>query len=493
MVTDNQVRRLTMLLQKDKTLQDAADRTGMDVKTARKYRRSGLLPSQCRPEQTWRTRPDPFEDVWRWVCEQLEVNPRLESKTLLDALGREHPGRFQEGQLRTLQRHVKQWRAHYGPHKEVFFAQKHEPGRLCQSDFTRMGKLGITIAGQPFDHLLYHFVLTFSNWETCTICFSESFETLSTGLQNALHELGGAPALHRTDSLSAAVSNTVSPREFTRRYQELLGHYGIKPQKTQPRRANENGDVEQSHRRLKNALDQALMLRGSRDFADRTAYEAFLRKLVKQLNAGRQGRVQEEIKELRPLAPGRLEDCRKTRVRVDSGSLIHVDSNVYSVCSRLIGEQVEVRQYHDRLEVWHGQRRVEVLERLRGRRKHRVDYRHIIDWLVRKPGAFASYRHRDDLFPTSRFRMAYDDLRRHSSHAADKQYLGILDLAAKDSQIAVEEAIRVLLGRCEAITIEAVKAIVQEARELPPAAGVHVDAVDVAAYDQLLGAQEAPS
>ncbi|NQT19876.1 MAG: IS21 family transposase [Planctomycetes bacterium] len=482
-----------MLLQKNKTLQDAADRTGMDVKTARKYRWSRLLPSQCRPEHAWRTRPDAFEDVWEWVCKQLKLNPRVEAKTLFDALGRERPGRFQEGQLRTLQRHVKQWRALHGPHKEVFFAQKHEPGRLCQSDFTRMGKLDITIAGQPFDHLLYHFVLTFSNWETCRICFSESFETLSTGLQNALHELGGAPALHRTDSLSAAVSNTVSPREFTRRYQELLDHYGIKPQKTQPRRANENGDVEQSHRRLKNALDQALMLRASRDFPDRTAYEAFLRKLVKQLNAGRQTRLQEEIKELRTLPAGRLEDCRKTRVRVDSGSLIHVDSNAYSVCSRLIGEQVEVRQYTDRLEVWHGQCRVEVLERLRGRRKHRVDYRHIIDWLVRKPGAFASYRHREDLFPTSLLRMAYDNLRQHRPHAADKQYLRILHLAAKESQIAVEQAIRVLIGRREAVSIEGVEAIVQAGREVAPPARVHVDAVDVAAYDQLLGPQEAPS
>ncbi len=493
MVTDNQVRRLIMLLQKDKTLQDAADRTSMDAKTARKYRRSGLLPSQCRPEHTWRTRPDAFEDVWPWICEQLELNPSLEAKTLFDALQREHPSRFQEGQLRTLQRHVKQWRARHGPHKEVFFAQRHEPGRLCQSDFTRMGKLGITVAGQPFDHLLYHFVLTFSNWETCTICFSESFDTLSTGFQNALHELGGVPVLHRTDSLSAAVSNMVSPREFTRRYQELLDHYGVKPQKTQPRRANENGDVEQSHRRLKEALDQALMLRGSRDFADRTAYEAFLRQLVKQLNAGRQARLQEEVKALRPLPPGRLEDCRKTRVRVDSGSLIHVDSNAYSVCSRLIGEQVEARQYADRLEVWHGQRRVEVLERLRGRRKHRVDYRHIIDWLVRKPGAFASYRYREDLFPTSRFRMAYDDLRQHRPHAADKQYLRILHLAAKESQIAVEEAIRVLLARREALGIEAVRSIVQAARQVPPADRVHVDAVDIAAYDQLLEPQEAPS
>ena len=156
MVTDNQVRRLRMLIQQGKTLQQAADRTEMDVKTARKYRDSGLLPSECAPEHTWRTRYDPFQEVWPWIEEQLQLNPRLRAKTLLDALQREHPGRFADGQLRTLQRRVKRWRALHGRPREVFFSQVHRPGGLCQSDFTRTGPLGVTIAGRPFDHLLYH-------------------------------------------------------------------------------------------------------------------------------------------------------------------------------------------------------------------------------------------------------------------------------------------------------------------------------------------------
>ena len=209
---------------------------------------------------------------------------------------RRFPGRFADGQLRTLQRRVKQWRAEHGPAKEVFFAQVHQPGRLAASDFTHCTDLGVTIDGSPFDHLIYHFVLTYSNWETGTVCFSESFESLSEGLQNALWELGGVPQVHRTDRLTAAVQPGVEgPEAFTQRYQALLGHYGLQGQAIQAGKGNENGDVEQSHHRFKRALDQALMLRGSRDFASRDGYEAFLRQLFAQRNAGRQARLAEEV------------------------------------------------------------------------------------------------------------------------------------------------------------------------------------------------------
>ena len=100
--------------------------------------------------------------------QMVEANPGLEAKTLFEALQREHPGRFADGQLRTLQRRLKHWRATEGPGREVFFAQQHVPGRLGQSDFTHMSELGITIGGQSFPHLLYHFVLTYSNWETAS-------------------------------------------------------------------------------------------------------------------------------------------------------------------------------------------------------------------------------------------------------------------------------------------------------------------------------------
>ena len=474
------------LLQQEQSLQVAADKAGMDRGTARKYRKGGQLPSALRTDHDWRTRADPFMEVWPWVAEQLSLNPGLEAKTLLEALQRAHPGQFADGQLRTLQRQVKRWRGLEGPGQEVFFAQVHHPGRLCQSDFSHMTNLGVTIGGRSFAHLIYHFVLSYSNWEACTLCYSESFESLSEGLQNALWELGGVPQRHRTDCLSAAVANTSDLDEFTLRYQDLLEHYDLVAEKTNPDSGNENGDVEQRHHRFKRAVDQALMLRGSRDFTDVPAYERFLKALTEQLNRGRQARFVEERKVIRGLPPVRLEAVKRLEARVDCGSLIHVDRNAYSVNSRLIGEKVEVRLYVGHLEVWYGQKKVEELPRLRGRNQHRVNYRHVIDWLVRKPGAFADYRYQADLFPSSLFRVAYDRLKSQYAGSADKQYLKILELAAKESELLVEAAIGRLADMDQAMSFEAVEALVLRGQKLAAPTSVRVDEVDLSAYDQLL-------
>jgi len=352
-----------------------------------------------------------------------------------------------------------------------------------------MSKLGVTIGGRSFEHLIYHFVLSYSNWEALTICYSESFESLSEGLQNALWELGGVPQRHRTDRLSAAVANTSNQQEFTGRYQGLLGHYGLQPEKTNPNSGNENGDVEQRHHRFKRALDQALLLRGGRDFADVQGYGQFLKALSDQLNRGRRDRFAEELKVLRGLPAVRLEALKRLVVRVDCGSLIHVDRNAYSINSRLIGQQVEVRLYVQHLEVWYGQKKVEELPRLRGRNGHRVNYRHVIDWLVRKPGAFADYRYQADLFPSSLFRVAYDRLKSQYAGVvgrADKQYLKILELAAKESESLVEAAIGRLCDSDQAVSFEAVEALVQSGQKLLAPTAVRVDEVDLGAYDQLL-------
>jgi hypothetical protein len=491
MVTDRQVRRLMSLLQSEQSLQISAEKVGMDRETARKYRKIGKLPSELPTDHNWRTRADPFAEVWPWVAEQLSVNPGLEARTLLEALQRAHPGRFADGQLRTLQRQVKRWRGLDGPGREVFFAQVHHPGRLCQSDFSHMTKLGVTIGGRSFEHLVYHFVLTYSNWEAFTVCYSESFESLSEGLQNALWELGGVPQRHRTDRLSAAVANTSDLDEFTQRYRGLLEHYDLLAEKTNPNSGNENGDVEQRHHRFKRAVDQALMLRGSRDFADVGTYVAFLKSLVDQLNRGRRSRFAEELKVIRGLPPARMEAVKRLAARVDCGSLIHVDRNAYSVNSRLIGQKVEVRLYVQHLEVWYGQKKVEELPRLRGRNQHRVNYRHVIDWLVRKPGAFADYRYRADLFPSSLFRVAYDRLKSQYAGGADKQYLKILELAARESQSLVEAAIGHLADMNQAMSFETVEALVQSGQRMAAPTTVRVEEVDLSAYDQLLDGEAA--
>jgi len=146
---------------KTQNLTKAAMLSGMDRKTARHYRHAGIFPSERECDHSWRTRPNPFIEVWMEVEELISRNHGLMAKTIFEHLVREHPGRFQAGQLRTLQRHLKQWRAQKGPGKEVMFAQNHYPGELSASDFTHMSTLLITLSGRPFPHLVYHFVLTY--------------------------------------------------------------------------------------------------------------------------------------------------------------------------------------------------------------------------------------------------------------------------------------------------------------------------------------------
>lgn len=489
-VVDGQVRRLLRLLASGESLSAAAARTGMDRKTARRYRELQQLPSESRRPRTWRTRADAFAEVWPEVEAQLEQAPGLQAKTLFEWLQRSYPGRFQDGQLRVFQRRVKSWRATRGPAKEVFFRQVHPPGRLCASDFTHMAELKVTIGGVAFDHRVYHFVLTYSNWESATICFSESFASLSEGLQNALWQLGGVPARHRTDRLSAAVNNLSDQQEFTRRYQALLGHYGLTSERIQAGKAHENGDVESLHGGFKQAVDQALLLRGSREFVSREEYAAFLQELVKQRNAGRRERLAEEFPALQALPPRRWEGRQRLRVRVACGSVIRVKGNTYSVDSRLIGETVEVWVHAECLEVWYGQRVIERLPRLPGRNRHRINYRHVIDWLVRKPGAFAHYCYRDDLFPTSRFRMAYDVLQRVAGHRAEQEYLQILHLAARESESAVDAALRVLLDGDVPLSFAAVRTFVEREQEIPAPTDVFVEATDLTSFDSLFTDRE---
>ncbi len=490
MVTDQQVKLLFKLVNgKKRARSTAAAKAGMSENTARKYLRAGKLPSEMKTERTYRTRPDAFAEVWGEILPYLEENPGLEVKAVFEHLQRRHPGQFQSSQLRTLQRRVKRWRAEAGPGKEVFFDQAYEPGERAQSDFTCMNKLGVTIQGQPFKHMLFHFVLPYSNWEAGTICTSESFEALSEGLQNALTQLGGVPRLHQTDSMSCAVRNLKRTEKegapFTDRYGALMRHYGMEAQHTQPRRPNENGKIEQSHFRLKRAIGNQLALRGSSDFESRQEYEAFLAKVFAGRNANREARLKEDQAKLRSLPARRLNSYQRRRMRVSKGGLVRVKKNWYSVNSRLIGELVDVRIYAERIEVWYAQRRVTQMPRLHGTGKARVEYRHVIDMLVRKPGAFAHYRYKADLFPSHTFRMAYDELKRvHSSSlAADKQYLRVLHLAAKESEAAVSAALSQLLNSTQPLTLVSVKTLMNQEIEEP---SVQVCAVDLSAYNSLL-------
>jgi hypothetical protein len=463
----------------------AAAKAGMGEKAARKYLRSGLLPSQINEPRGWRTREDPFADVWTEVEVLIKDAPGLEALTIFQDLQRRYPGQFQDGQLRTLQRHMRIWRGLSGPDCEVFFPQVHQPGIQGQSDFTSMNGLEITIGGLRFPHLLYHFVLTYSNWEYIQICFSESFESLSRGIQDSLWCLGRVPAgHHRTDNLSAATFKGEERREFNEAYMALMRHYGITPTKNQPGKANENGDVEQSHYRLKERVDQALLLRGSRDFTGRSEYEEFLRKIIFDKNLGRSKRLEEELAVMNPLPAYRLNDYREFKVPVNNWSTIRIAKNTYSAPSRLIRYEVTVRLYAERVEIYFAGQKVAEMERLRGQGKAKINYRHVIGSFVRKPGAFENYRFREEMFPSTVFRQAYDQLVNDDSRHASRRYLKILEWAAMNSESAMEGSLRQLLDGGEEIEFDRLVEMSECPVEKP--LDIHIPLPDMQAYDALL-------
>jgi hypothetical protein len=429
---------------KGTTQQVAAARAGMSERTARRYEQAGKLPSELKQPRTWRTRADPFEADWPWVVEQLERDPALQVATLFALLCAQQPGKYAPTQVRTLQRKVQQWRVIQGPEKEVYFAQIHHPGQRMQSDFTHMEEFQVTIAGVPFPHMLYHSVLTYSNEEAVSICFAETFEALAEGIERALWQFGGVPEQHRTDHLTAAVKPLSKPEheEWTQRYTALMSHYGMKPTTNNLREAHENRDVEQSHYRFQQAVDQALRVRASRDFATRAAYERFLQDLVRYRNNSRAAKFAEDQQVLHPLPKQPLAPCRELRVSVSRFSTIQVQGNTYSVPSRLIGSDVLVRVRAEHLELFVGSKQVLSLSRLHGKHLHAINYRHLIWSLVRKPGAFADSVYHDDLYPTVAFRHAYDRLLKALPTRAGAEYVRVLYLAATLSEVEVEVALK---------------------------------------------------
>jgi hypothetical protein len=469
-----------------RSLTKAASHADMDEKTARKYLKLEKLPSEVKKSHTWRTRKDPFEDIWDEAERYLKRDFSLQAKTVFDFFQRQYPGRFSDGQLRTLQRRFKTWKALNGAPKEVYFDQVYEPGEFCESDFTRMKYLGITIAGHPFEHMVYHLVLNYSNWEAISICFSESFEALSDGFQNALWQLGGVPEKHKTDRLSAAVNNMNNLKEFTQAYQALLRHYKIKGCKIQANSPNENGDVEQSHFRFKEAVSQDLILRGSRDFNTEQEYLDYLHHIAERRNAGRWERFKEEQKTLKALPRARLDATKQYRAKVSKRSTINIQSRIYSVDSRLRDEYVQVFVYANHLDVLYAQKKIDTLPRLHGKEKHHIQYRHIIDSLIRKPGAFENYRYKKDLFPTHRFRVAYDILKEQKNNG-NKEYLKILHLAAKESEIKVDEALNMLLKENVDIEYEKVAKLVGAvSSDNHSIIDTQVAEVELSSYDTLL-------
>lgn len=477
----------------------AAMKAGMDRKTARKYVCAGALPSEMERARHWRTRNDDFAQDWPEIAAQLAEAPGLEAKTLFDALMEKYPGRYEPGQLRTLQRRVKLWRAERGPDKDVVLAQKHRPGEAGQTDFTSMSELGVTIAGQLFVHLLCVFVLPYSNWQWTSICISESMAALRKGVQRALFQLGRAPKYHQTDNSTAAthripdgkavVIESGGKRPFNEDYLALMRHFGMTPRTTEVGAKEQNGDVEAGHKALKHALEQALLLRGSRDFESVEAWQTFIDAVARKRNTARGDRVAEDLAAMRELNVAKLPEFVEERVRVSEWSTVRVKHCAYSVPSRLMGEWVRARLFEDKIEFYYAKDTPELTcERLRGRGLHRIDYRHVIWSLVRKPGGFARYVYREEMFPSLVFRRAYDAIQTpHNGTKGDLEYLRILHLAASTLEAEVEVALALLLSEGRTVSADAVKALVTAATTTTAAVPHLAPAVvDLRAYDALL-------
>jgi hypothetical protein len=478
-----QVRKL-MKYSKTLSQEAAADKAGMSLRTARKYLNVGEQMGQAKEWKYRQTHKDVFAGVLPEIEGMLTINPGLQAQTLMQWLIDQYPEQFNWSQRRTLERRISKWRALKGPDQEVMFPQIHIPGRQSQSDWTHCTELEVMVDGQAFPHMLFHFMLPYSGWETACIAHSESFDSLTMGYMKAVAELGAVAEEHRTDNLTAAVINHGNSHVFNERWTAFLGHYEVRPSKNNAGVSHENGSVEKSHDLLKNALKQALMLRGSRQFATMTEYERFVRRLLDQRNAGRTKRLGEEMAVMKELPVRDWNDPKEIWPTVTPFSTVSVDKVVYSVPSRLIGRDLKALVYPEVVRLFFGNEMVQEMPRLvPGSRK--INYRHVVAHLVRKPGAFANYQYREEMFPSLVFRQAYDALSKKRPERADKEYLSILNLAAMGSEQDVEVALATLLEVGQLPLFVAVRELVTTdcPSEVPC---VFIPAPELTSYDVLL-------
>jgi len=433
--------------------QVAADAVGISVRSAQRIDRGDLQPEgqQQRPGRHWRTRADPLAEVWDSVLvPMLEKAPQLEPQTLLLHLERTFPGQEWYRRKRTLQRRVEQWRALQGPAREVMFLQEHRAGVLGISDFTVLKGQPITVAGEVLEHRLFHFRLPFSGWcHVAVIHGGESFVALAEALQNALAFCGGVPAEHRTDSLSACFRNRDGSYagDYTSRYRELCAHLGVIATRNNRGVAHENGAIEGPHRHWKRRLEQQLIQRGSRDFATEAEYRQLVAQVTASLNSRTEvaGKLEIERLHLQPLPVERFADYEPVVATVRSTSTIELRSVTYSVPSRLIGQQLTVHLRHDRLDLFLRSQFVETLPRLHQRpgdkgRLRRIDFRHVIESLRRKPRALLRAQLQDDILPGESWRQLWRALLAAlPPDEAAKVMVDALHVAARTDDLAAVE------------------------------------------------------
>lgn len=428
----------------------AAAKAGISDRSGRRIEKGQHQQKSQRPHD-WRTREDPLAGVWQSeLVPMLERQPKLQATTLFEYLDEHYPEQYPQSILRTLQRRVRQWKAMAGDAKAVVFDLEHVPGEMGFSDFTHFKQVTITIANQPFEHLLYHYRLACSGRRYVQVIQGgESFVALSEGLQNALAACGGSPKIHRTDSLSAAYRNLGkrTHQDLTQLYEGLCQHYRLQPTRNNRGVAHENGSIEGSHGHFKNRLHQALLLRDSFNFDSVEQYQQVIQKVVDSLNRGCHERFVAELPHLQPLPSYRYPDYEVLSVKVTTRSAITVRCITYTVPSRLIGHCLTVHLYHDRLDAFLNTEPVVSLPRIYvpkdslKRRAHSVNYRHVIDTLRFKPRAFLHCTWQQDLLPNEEYRQLWQQMQTQlDSYSAARVMTESLYIAAKqDKEYAVAQ------------------------------------------------------
>lgn len=485
MITEHQYRKLMNEYQKSGQVGLAALKASMDRKTAAHYLAAGHGP-EVRTERWWRTRTDPLMVIWPEAETWLRRAPEIETKLLFEHLLATRPGEVGMRSLRTFYERVAQWKREHGQPREVFFPQARQPGESLQLDWTNVGELKVEIAGEAFPHLFCHTVLPYSNWEWAVPCRSESFLSLKAGLGATLWELGGVPANLQTDQSSTAthtLRRTARERGFNAEYLELCAHYGLKPRTINKACPNENGDIESAHGHLKRRVATHLALRARRDFADEKEYAGFIAQICRGANALRQEKVTEEVAVLRALPSTRYPEAEEIAVRVSSYSTARVKNSAYSLPSQLIGAMVVAQVSEADICFLHAGKEVARYRRRRCREAS-IDYRHVIHSLLRKPGAFAGYIYREELFPRAVFRQAYDRLKQQKAHQADGIYVRILALAAECGEDEVAHVLGGLLREDALPTEDGVRERLAKPADARPLMASFEP--EIASYDQLL-------
>jgi len=480
-----------MKFRQSDTLVAAAAKASFSRASAYRIEQRPALPSQIKVTRASR-RPDPLGDLFESeIVPMLESAPGLRPVAIYLEMQRRHP-ELPTGVRRTIERRIRSWRAIHGPDQDVIFRQRHEPGRMGLSDFTDMNDLAVRVAGEVLDHRLYHYRLAYSGFHHAHVILGgESYVALAEGLQNALWVLGGVPREHRSDSLSAAYRNLDADarEDLTRRYDALCAHYGMTPTRNNTGVAHENGSIEGPHTHLKATVRDALLMRGSPDFDDLPAYRRFIDELVARRNARVRGAIDAERAVLQPLPRARTTDFEETLVHVTSSSGFTLRRVFYTVPSRLIGNQLRVRLFDDRLDLFIGGSALMSLARGRpggsGKHGHVVNYRHVIHSLRRKPMALLSLGYRDELFPRQAYRQMFERLLEQTDErSACRTMVKLLALAHErgcEAQLADQLDLDLQAG-CLPDLVELERLFTPDSQALPT---VNVKRGSLADYDEL--------